>query len=76
MSKKTAPDFAKAAAALCRTYLTGLRGDVSHFCRMFDYRNKNADWGNSKDAIERSIAWLTGRMTPPDEKPPMGGAGR
>lgn len=33
MSKKYAPDFAKAAAALCRNYLTELRGDVSHFCK-------------------------------------------
>ena len=29
---------------------------------MYDYRNntENADWGNSRDAIERSIAFLTG----------------
>lgn len=63
MSKKYAPDFAKAAAALCRNYLTELRGDVSHFCKMFDYRNtgEDADWGNSKDSIERAVWWLTSR---------------
>ena len=63
MSKKYAPDFAKAAAALCRNYLTALRGDVSHFCKMFDYRNtgEDADWGNSKDSIERAVWWLTSR---------------
>lgn len=63
MSKKAAPDFVKAAAALCRRYLTELRGDVSHFCRMFDYRNtgEDADWGNSRDAIERAVWWLTSR---------------
>lgn len=63
MSKKNAPDFAKAASVLCRKYLTELRGDVSHFCKMFDYRNNgsDADWGNSKDAIERAVWWLTTR---------------
>ena len=63
MSKKTAPDFTKAAAALCRQYLEGLRADVSHFCKMFDYRNtgEDADWGNSRDSIERAVWWLTTR---------------
>ena len=63
MNKKYAPDFAKAASALCRNYLTELRGDVSHFCKMFDYRNngEDADWGNSKDSIERAVWWLTSR---------------
>lgn len=64
MSKKAAPDFAKAASQCCRQYLTELRGDVSHFGRMFDYRNSSgdADWGNSKDSIERAVWWLTTRM--------------
>lgn len=64
MSKKAAPDFLKAASILCRSYFTELRGDVTHFCRMFDYRNsgEDADWGNSKDAVERAIWWLTSRQ--------------
>ena len=64
MSKKNAPEFIKAASALCRGYFTELRGDVSHFCRMFDYRNsgEDADWGNSRDAVERAIWWLTSRQ--------------
>ena len=63
MSKKALPDFSKAAANICRGYLTALRGDVSHFCKMFDYRNNgdDADWGNSRDAIERAVWWLTAR---------------
>ena len=45
-------------------YLDELSGDVQHFCKMFDYRNnsEDADWGNSKDAIERSIAFLDGGL--------------
>ena len=28
---------------------------------MFDYRNAGGDWGNSRDAIERAITYLTSR---------------
>lgn len=38
-----------------------VNGDVTHFCRMFDYRNNGGDWGNSRDSIERSIRYLTSR---------------
>ena len=30
---------------------------------MYDYRSKeNADWGNSRDAVERTVAFLNGRI--------------
>ena len=47
-------------------YLKELGGDVRHFCDMFDYRNngEDADWGNSKDAIERTVAFLDGELPP------------
>lgn len=63
MDKKYAPEFIKAASRLCRNYLSDLQADVSHFCKMYDYRNvgENADWGNSKDSIERAVWWLTSR---------------
>ena len=63
ISKKEQPVFAKAAAVLARRYLTELRGDVKHFCEMYDYRNNtaDADWGNSKDSIERAVWYLTTR---------------
>ncbi|MGI6264645.1 MAG: DUF6062 family protein [Acutalibacteraceae bacterium] len=66
MSKKSRDDFVKAASELCRGALTALRQDVSHFCKMFDYRNsgEDADWGNSKDAIERAVRFLTTRELP------------
>ncbi len=63
MSRKEQPYFAKEASKLARNYLTELRGDVHHFCEMYDYRNNtpDADWGNSKDSIERAIWYLTTR---------------
>ncbi len=63
MNKKNIGDFSKAASALSRRYLSELQHDVSHFCKMFDYRNngENADWGNSRDAVERAVWYLTGR---------------
>lgn len=58
----TAP-FEADCAALVRRQLELLYEDVSHFCKMYDYRNSgaDADWGNSRDSIERSIRFLTGR---------------
>lgn len=62
MPRKFQGEFIRVTADITRRYLQELEGDVSHFCKMFDYRNNtpNKDWGNSKDSIERSIHWLTG----------------
>ena len=63
MSRRTAPDFCRAAQTLAQREMATLRDDISHFCKMFDYRNagENADWGTSKDALERSVHFLTTR---------------
>ncbi len=37
-----------------------IQEDISWFVDKFDYRNKDADWKNSKDAIPRSIQKLVG----------------
>lgn len=65
MDKKYRSAFIKECTRLCRQYLETLSGDVSHYCKMFDYRNAgaDADWGNSKDSIERAIYFLTSRKT-------------
>ncbi len=64
MNKHSIGDFSKAASALSKQYLGELRQDVSHFCKMFDYRSaeEGADWGNSRDAVERAIWYLTSRQ--------------
>lgn len=61
LHKKVFPAFEAVTAKLCKGYLEELGGDVTHFCRMFDYRNAGGDWGNSKDSIERAMTWLTAR---------------
>ena len=61
MPKRTAPAFAQETRRLSQAYLQAVQKDVTHFCRMFDYRNNGGDWGNSKDAIERAIRYLTSR---------------
>ena len=63
MDKRTRPDFEDACLKLASEYSKTLYEDVTHFCNMFDYRNSgaDADWGNSRDSIERAIKFLTSR---------------
>lgn len=58
---KKAPEFAEETLRLTRQYLEPLQKDVSHFCRMFDYRSSGEDWGSSRDSIERAVWYLTSR---------------
>ena len=58
LGKKKNPEFAAACGNVVDTYLTALQGDVSWFCKKFDYRFQDEPWGNSKDAVERAIRFL------------------
>ncbi len=60
MSKKDFSDFYSEVSALEMDYINSLYGDVSHFCRKFDYRYEEEPWGNSKDSVERTIKFLSG----------------
>lgn len=60
MQKKHLTAFHESTLRLTRDYLDTLKDDTTHFCRMFDYRNQGGDWGNSRDAIERDIKFLSG----------------
>lgn len=61
MNRKNFTIFADVTTKLSRAHLDVLGKDVTHFCRMFDYRNNGKDWGNSRDSIERTIEYLTAR---------------
>lgn len=56
---KILPEFYSDTSRLAGGYLETLKSDITHFCSMYDYRSKGQSWGNSKDAIERSIEFLT-----------------
>ncbi|MBQ2687909.1 MAG: hypothetical protein IJF52_04700 [Clostridia bacterium] len=62
MPSKHLSAFHEDTLHLTRNYLETLQADTTHFCRMFDYRNQGGDWGNSKDAIERDISFLSGYL--------------
>lgn len=63
LKKEKLTEFCSDAKKLTEKHITTLYDDVSHYCSMYDYRNtgKNADWGNSKDSIERAVKFLTTR---------------
>lgn len=58
---KTFSRLRQKPSALQKTISDTVKADTTHFCRMFDYRNAGGDWGNSRDAIERAITYLTSR---------------
>ncbi len=60
LNKKDFNDFYSDIKELELNYLDTLRGDVSHFCKKFDYRYEDEPWYNSKDSVERTIKFLSG----------------
>ena len=59
-SKRIFHDFYAAAHGIEKNYVTALRGDVSWFCKKFDYRYDEEPWYNAKDAIPRAERFLSG----------------
>ena len=68
LSKKYRTQCKTDATQITKNAIAALHHDVKHFCDMYDYRNNtpDADWGNSKDSLERSTLFLTTRD--PEEK--------
>ena len=60
MPKRIFKDFYRDLHGLERKYLEELSGDVSWFCKKFDYRYDEEPWYNSKDAVKRGIKFLGG----------------
>lgn len=61
LNKKKFPVFSGVLTSVVTAYLDELRGDISWFCKKFDYRYENESWKNSKDAIERAVHFLKGK---------------
>ncbi|WP_455527164.1 DUF6062 family protein [Huintestinicola sp.] len=64
LKKQELDSFNEMCGQLTEKYMNTLYDDVSKFCSMYDYRSsgKDADWGNSRDSIERAVGFLTSRM--------------
>ena len=62
LSKKDFAEFYETVCRLETAYFDELRGDVSWFCKKFDYRYENEPWGNAKDAPERARLFLSGTL--------------
>lgn len=58
VASKIMPEFHRDTYRLTQSYLMRLKEDITKLCSMFDYRNAGGDFGNSKDAIERSVEFL------------------
>lgn len=59
MNKKVYREFYSLLRQKEEACLDALSGDVSWFCKKFDYRYDEEPWYNSKDAIERAIRFLS-----------------
>ncbi len=62
LDKKAYAALAEAALKVETAYLEKLKDDVSWFCKKFDYNYENEPWYDSKDAVERSIRFLSGNV--------------
>ena len=60
LPKKEFAEFYEHISAVVKKYADELSGDVSWFCKKFDYRYQDEPWNNAKDAVERSIRFLSG----------------
>ena len=67
LDKKRFAELEKSAAGIVNGYIEELEGDVSWFCKKFDYRYDAEPWYNSKDAVERSIKFLRSDLHRPPE---------
>ena len=61
--------FAQSVLSLVKANLTEDEKDLEWFTLKFDYRNQSKPWGNSRNALERSINRLRGHCVSSDEKP-------
>ena len=68
LSKKSYHAFYDAAYSIQEKYLKELSGDVSWFCKKFDYRYDEEPWYNSKDSVKRAIKFLGGSFGEEEDK--------
>ena len=60
LSDKERADFYQTMLPLMRENINRVYEDVAWFVEKYDYKNRDADWKNSKDAIQRGMQKLRG----------------
>ena len=60
LSGSVLSDFVNALCAVMDRNLTKMEADIEGFTLKFDYRNADKPWGDSKDALERTVNKLQG----------------
>ena len=70
LSDKQAAEFKKTLSALEIENLKRIEGELEWFTLKFDYRNTDKPWGNSRDAVERSVNKLMGACVGEDAQLP------
>lgn len=60
LSEKERSKFYDLLIPLMLNHMQRVQSDMEWFCDKFDYRNKNADWKNSKDAVQRTMQKIAG----------------
>ena len=65
MNKRAYHELYDAAYLVMEKYIDSLSGDVSWFCKKFDYRYDEEPWYNSRDSVPRAVKFLSGS---PDEE--------
>lgn len=68
LSQNDAADFLQSLYDSNTKYMDELINDIEWFTLKFDYRNNDKPWGNSKNAIQRSMRFLSGDRGEFDEK--------
>lgn len=67
LSQNDAADFVTLLSANTESSFAELIADVEWFTLKFDYRNADKPWGNSKNAIQRSMRFLSSDRSDFDE---------
>lgn len=65
LSETEHKDFTDKVFALMEENMRRMEADILWFCDKFDYKNKDADWKNSRDALCRGMQKLRG-LNPAD----------
>ena len=60
LNSRELADFIKVLTKLQTENMDRMQEDISWFIKKFDYRYEKESWGNSKDAVERTVNKLRG----------------